>query len=97
MKAMGSSMNKGNWRVHIPVRNETPIHPWTKRPIGEVLVFSRKNHKSRFFQKHLDFSKNIPVFEVVNTNLNPWRQSVNKKFLQPKFRLWTPSLPLDIL
>ena len=26
MKAMGNSMNKGDWRVHILVRNETPVY-----------------------------------------------------------------------
>ena len=61
-------MNKGNSRVHILVRNEATIQLWTKGPIVAKLSDSSRRAINP------DFSKNIPIFEVVATNLNPLRQ-----------------------
>lgn len=61
---MGNSMNQGNWRVHILGRNEPPIHPWTKGAHWHSLLILQEEPYIQFF------SKNIPIFEVVTTNLN---------------------------
>lgn len=78
-------MNKGNSRVHILVRNEATIQPWTKGPT----VAKSSDSPRRAINP--DFSKNIPIFEVVATHLTPLRQSINKRFLQAELGLWAAS------